>query len=277
MAANFVTETAPEPMTAYAINEDSNTVNRIHADDVAMEHGFDGALVSGAHVFGHLSEFLTMAYGESWLSDSELAIRFLRPAYDGDLLHIGFAPEMRTKEAQFVVCRNDKDQLLSSAEFKFLSALPTPSPLSRTLPPTGRMVRREIRWSAVRPGEAFPESAWTPSREENITSASAHSADLSLWETGLVHPRLWLDLANRALTNRFIMPAWLHLETRIIARRKLRTGTDYRLLATPEVKWRHRRNEYMRLYLAVLDGDLPLMEIWHTANFLIRRSNSPDA
>ncbi len=277
MAVNSATGSATEALTAHAINEDPNTVNRIHADDVAMEHGFEGALVSGAHVFGHLSEFLTQAYGDSWLSDSELVIRFLRPAYDGDLLHIGFSPEMRTKEAQFVVCRNDKDQLLSSVEFKFLKDLPAPSPLSRTLPPVRRVVRREIRWSAVRPGEAFPESIWTPSQEENITSAGAHAADPSLWETGLVHPRLWLDLANRALTNRFIMPAWLHLETRIIARRKLRTGNDYRLVATPEVKWRKRRNEYVRLYIAVLDGDLPLMEIWHTANFLIMRTKSPDA
>lgn len=261
-----------QSLTAYAINEDSNTVNRIHADDVAMEHGFEGALVSGAHVFGHTSELLTQTHGDSWLSGSTLVMRFLRPAYDGDLLHISFDPKLGAKETQTVVCRNDRNDLLSTVEFKFLNDLPAPSQLSRIASSARKSVRREIRWSAVRPGEAFPESIWNPSQEENITSAGAHSADLSLWETGLVHPRLWLDLANRALTSRFIMPAWLHLETKIIARRALRTGREYRLVATPEVKWRRRNNEYLRLYLTVLDGDSPQMEIWHTANFLIARS-----
>ena len=265
-----------KPLTAFAINEDSNTVNRIHADDVAMDHGFEGALVSGAHVFGHASELLTQAYGDSWLSGSTLVIRFLRPAYDGDLLHISFEANKGPQETQLVVCRNDRNELLSRVEFKFLTDLPAPSQLSRTASSARKTVRREIRWNAVRPGEAFPESIWNPSQEENITSAGAHSADLSLWDTGLVHPRLWLDLANRALTNRFIMPAWLHLETKIIARRALRTGREYRLIATPEFKWRRRNNEYLRLYLAVLDGDSPQMEIWHTANFLIVRSK-PDA
>lgn len=264
-----------KPLTAYAINEDSNTVNRIHADDVAMAHGFEGALVSGAHVFGHASELLTRAYGESWLSGSAMVVRFLRPAYDGDLLHINFDPDMGTQDTEFVACRNEQGSLLSTVEFKFLPELPAPSLLSRATPAKHKVVRREIRWSAVRPGEAFPESIWNPSHEENITSAGAHSSDLTLWQTGLVHPRLWLDLANRALTNRFIMPAWLHLETKIIARRTLRTGRDYRLVATPEVKWRSRNNEYLRLYLSILDGDSPHMEIWHTANFLIMRSK-PD-
>ena len=266
-----------KPLTAYAINEDSNTVNRIHADDVAMEHGFEGALVSGAHVFGHASELLTQAFGDSWLSGSSIVMRFLRPAYDGDLLHIGFDPKLGTKETQIVVCRNDRNAVLSTVEFKFLADLPAPSMLSRAVPSKRKRVRREIRWNAVRPGEAFPESIWNPSHEENITSAGAHSSDLTLWETGLVHPRLWLDLANRALTSRFIMPAWLHLETKIIARRALRTGQNYRLVATPEVKWRRRNNEYLRLYLAILEGDAPLMEIWHTANFLIVRSKPPAA
>ncbi len=272
MADKHVTRLPTKPLQTYAINEDSNTVNRIHSDDVAMAHGFKGALVAGAHVFGHASELLTQVYQDEWLSGSEMVIRFLCPAYDGDLLSIAFATDQGRDKTLHVECKNEDETLLSTIDLRFLSQLPEPSLLSRSVPQERRMVRREIHWNSVRPGEAFPEFSWTPSDEENITSAGAHSVDLSLWESGLVHPRLWIDLANRALTNRFIMPAWLHLETRIIPRHKLRTGRAYRLLATPELKWRRRDNEYLRLYIAILDGDQPHMEIWHTANFLIMRS-----
>ncbi len=265
-----------EPRSVHAFNEDSNTVNRIHADDVAKAHGFDGALVSGAWIFGHVSELLTGTYGAAWLSRAELVMRLLRPAYDGDQLTLNFArdfsPEAERDTAQRLTCHNQNNELLSTLDFSSLAVLPAPGPLSRCEPPGRKPVRRQILWNAVRPGEAFPEVAWTPGHEENITCAGVHAEDTGLWETGLVHPRLWLDLANRALTNRFIMPAWLHLETRIILREALRTGREYRILATPEMKWRRRKSEYLRLYIAVLAGNSPHMEIWHTANFLIART-----
>ena len=262
----------PKPLKTYAINEDPNTVNRIHSDDVATTYGFKGALVAGAYLFGHTSELLTQAYGDKWLSRGELVARFLKPAYDGDLLKIEFSSRRSRDKMRRVECKNEAGDLLSTLDFQFLPQLPEPSHLSRTLAPQRKMVRREIRWSSVRPGEAFPEITWAPSDEENITCAGAHAKNLSLWESGLVHPRLWIDLANRALTNRFIMPAWLHIETKIIARSSLRTGTTYRLVATPELKWRRRGSEYLRLYVAILDEDGPRMEIWHTANFLIFRA-----
>lgn len=272
MTEKSVSRLPTKPLQAYAINEDPNTVNRIHSDDVAISYGFKGALVAGAHLFGHASELLTQAYREKWLSGSGLVMRFLKPAYEGDLLNIGFSSQRGRNKMLRVECKNERDELLSTVDFQFFAQLPEPSHLSRTLAPERKMVRRKIRWGSVRPGEAFPEFTWAPSDEENITSAGAHAKDLSLWESGLVHPRLWIDLANRMLTNRFKMPAWLHLETRIIARSSLRTGHTYRLVATPELKWRRRGNEYLRLYVAILDEDGPRMEIWHTANFLIVRA-----
>ena len=272
MAANPLKRFPSSPLTAYAINEDTNTVNRIHSDDVAREHGFSGALVSGAHLFGHMSELLTQAFEESWLSGTEITMHLLRPAYDGDALSIALDTKLSTRERIYLGCRNDAGNLLCRLGMRYLERMPDANPLFRAPLPDRKKVRREIRWGNVRPGEALPALTWTPRHEENVTSAGAHSQDLSLWETGHIHPRLWMDLANRALTSRFAMPAWLHLETRIITRRALRTGTSYRLLATPESKWRKRGNEYLRLYVAILDEDLPHMEIWHTANFLINRT-----
>ncbi|MCY4199454.1 MAG: MaoC family dehydratase [Gammaproteobacteria bacterium] len=272
MAANPLKKLSSSSLSAYAINEDSNTVNRIHSDDVAHEHGFDGALVSGAHLFGHMSEVVTQALEETWLANTEINMRLIRPAYDGDELHIGLDPKASSKENLCITCRNTNGTLLSTLGIRFLEQLPEPYPLGRAQAPNRKSVRREIRWSSVRPGEAFSEIAWTPHLEENVTSAGAHAKDLSLWETGMIHPRLWMDLANRALTGRFVMPAWLHLETKFVTRQTLCVGRTYRLLAMPEIKWRRRGNEYLRLYIAVLDGDSPHMEIWHTANFLINRA-----
>jgi len=269
---NLIKMFPSSPLTAYAINEDTNTVNRIHADDVAREHGFEGALVSGAHLFGHMSELLTQTFEDTWLSGTEVSMRLIRPAYDGDALHIALDQKSSSKSHICLACRNAQDTILSKLKLSFLDQMPEANPFSQARASNRRTVRREIRWAGVRPGEAFAEIAWTPSHEENVTSAGAHAKDLSLWEAGIIHPRLWMDLANRALTGRFVMPAWLHLETRFVVRQTLRVGQAYRLIATPEAKWRRRGNEYLRLYMVVLEGDWPHMEIWHTANFLINRS-----
>ena len=272
MAANPLKRFPSSSLKAYAINEDFNTINRIHSDDIAREHGFESALVSGAHLFGHMSELLTQVFEDSWLSGTEMSMNLVRPAYDGDRLHIRLDNKSSSKDRICLKCRNSQGTVLSRLALRFLERLPEASPLFRTLVPERRSVRREIRWNNVRPGEALPALAWSPTDEENVTSAGAHAHDLSLWESGLIHPRLWMDLANRALTSRFVMPAWLHLETRIITRQALRTGRAYRLVATPDAKWRKHGNEYLRLYVAILNEDLPHMEIWHTANFLINRS-----
>ena len=60
-----------------ALNNAQTSENRIHSDDIAAKYGFEGALVSGANVFGYLSQPLVRYYKESWLSSGILDVIFL--------------------------------------------------------------------------------------------------------------------------------------------------------------------------------------------------------
>ena len=75
--------TEPDYRTT-ARNFSANAENRIHNDEEAARFGFEGALVPGAAVFGHMTHPLVRALGPDWLSGWQVSVRFLRPAYDGD-------------------------------------------------------------------------------------------------------------------------------------------------------------------------------------------------
>jgi len=46
------------------------TENRIHSDEVAARFGFEGALVAGAAIFGHMTHPPVESLGTDWLSSS---------------------------------------------------------------------------------------------------------------------------------------------------------------------------------------------------------------
>ena len=71
-----------------ARNFSVNTENGIHSDEVAARFGFEGAVVPGAAVFGHMPHPLVDSLGPDWLAGWRASVRFLKPAYDGDELTV---------------------------------------------------------------------------------------------------------------------------------------------------------------------------------------------
>ena len=69
-------------------NASSQSENRIHSDEVAKRFGFKGALVPGVTVFAHMTRPLVERYGERWLARGLAEVRFVKPAYEGDLLTV---------------------------------------------------------------------------------------------------------------------------------------------------------------------------------------------
>ncbi len=49
--------------TITAINDGTESENRMHSDDVAARYGFKGALVSGVNVFGYMTQPLVAQFG----------------------------------------------------------------------------------------------------------------------------------------------------------------------------------------------------------------------
>ncbi len=62
--------------------------NPIHSTDTAREHGFRGALIGGANVYGWATDAFVELLGESWLSEGWVDVMFKNPTYDGDTMTI---------------------------------------------------------------------------------------------------------------------------------------------------------------------------------------------
>ena len=74
--------------TSIARNFSEESENRMHSDVEAQHYGFDGALVPGVAIFGHMTYPLVKQLGESWLNNYRSSIRLAKPAYHDDRLTI---------------------------------------------------------------------------------------------------------------------------------------------------------------------------------------------
>ena len=74
-----------EKINLYA--EASGDYNPIHLDeDFAKKTPLGGTIAHGMLILAYLSEMMTAAFGQSWLSGGRLNARFKAPAYPGDTI-----------------------------------------------------------------------------------------------------------------------------------------------------------------------------------------------
>lgn len=238
--------------------------NRMHSDDIAKQLGFDGALVAGVAVFGHMTHPLVCALGADWLEGFTASLRLIKPAYDGDMLSI---EHTETNREHLVRCTARGGTLLAE-----LRSQPGIAPLSElSWWPGGAPVgeRPIVEWDAIHENEAFPPWSWIPTEEENATSASQIEDSLELYRTGIVHPQLILSQANSAFSNRFVLPAWLHVGSEVAFRERLMVGDEVEVRTVPTHKWRKKDHEFVELHVAYVVGETVKTEITHTAIFKV--------
>ena len=60
----------------------------MHVDAYAREMGFRAALVPGINVYGYLTHQALEHFGDDWLTDGAMRVRFRQPVFDGDTLTI---------------------------------------------------------------------------------------------------------------------------------------------------------------------------------------------
>ncbi len=241
-----------------AINHAHASENRIHADDIAQRYGFRGGLVPGVAVFGYMTYPITQRLGTEWLGHSQIDVRFLKPAYDGERLTI----DMQTDA---VTCRNDDGLLLANLSIDTTSVLPAPSSRATLEPAPANPPRVEIDWDGITVDEPFAAVIWRPTHEENRTYAQYVADDTAAYRSGTLHPHLILHWANQVLVRRFVLPAWVHVGSEILSRRQLRVGDTVELRTVPVEKWRHKGHEFIKLYVAYIVEGAPAVEIYHTA------------
>lgn len=245
-----------------ARNFSVNAENRIHSDDVAARFGFEGALVPGAAVFGHMTHPLVDSLGPDWLEGWHVSVRFLKPAYDGDLLTVTHD----AADGTHAVGCHARGILLAELRTRPLEHDTEPALVEPGAPVDHRP---EIAWDNVTVGEPFPAWTWSPDAVANAESAAQVEDGLACYRTGVLHPHAILGTANRAFIRRYLLPAWIHVGSVVRFRRLLRVGDQIEVRTVPTRKWRRKGHEFVDLGIAyVVNGDVAT-EIEHTSIFRI--------
>ena len=251
---------------ARAFNDAANAENRIHSDEIARQYGFEGALVSGALVFGYMTYPPMKALGETWLTNNSVEVRFLSPAYDGEMLTI----EMEGDETGLTVdCFNYVKTTLASLLSRPGTGAPSDS--ASIQPALEELPRIEIGWNALEIGKPAPVYFQEVDTATNLAVAAALEDDLEIYhgKGAIVHPHWIMQECNEAFMRSYILPAWMHVGSKIRFHRPLRTGEQVETRMIPVSKWEKNGHQFTTLYLAFLvDGEVRV-EAEHTSIFRI--------
>jgi 3-hydroxybutyryl-CoA dehydratase len=97
----------------------SGDFNPIHVDPAfAAQTPFGGTIAHGMLLLAYLSEMLTAAFGQAWLSGGRLKVRFKGAARPGDVVTVrGRVERVRGERGVCSVeCLNQQDEILIAGE-----------------------------------------------------------------------------------------------------------------------------------------------------------------
>ncbi len=270
-----MTNSVPD-MQILALNNAEQSENRIHSDEIAQRYGFGGALVSGVNVFGYLTQPLVRKYGAAFLQQGMLDVLFLKPAYQDDLLTIRSESlgQESTQRSHLTSIYNEQETLLAKLESWLPDHLPPVNDLANMREGKPTEDRPEISWDVITLDRPEPYFLWQPSQQENDEHVTVQRDQSELYQgdDAYIHPFFILDACNKALMRMFYLPAWIHTGSKMILRKALRVGQSIEVRTMPIEKWERKGHQFIKLYIAMWEGDSVALEVEHTAIFKLADS-----
>lgn len=207
----------PQPWQAEAYNQVPESENRIHSDEMARRHGFQGALVPGVTVTAYLCHPAVDAWGMDWLERGRVRAAVSTPLYDRKRFRVELTDAgARAYEA---VLTDEDGTRCATASAELPDSVPAP-PSMRGDPRLGegfqrpRASREAMQELRERGMHALPVR-WSEAAE--ITSYLRNTSEMpELLRPdggGYANPAFSLGLTNWALVGNVRIEAWLHLQT----------------------------------------------------------------
>ncbi len=238
------------PYRVVARNIDPDADNAIHADDVAQQHGFSGALVPGVELFAYATSPLVAAWGRQWLSTGRIDLRFRRPVYDGeellveltgsDLTVTGPDGEVRSVGSAGPGQGGVRGTYVEAPLPTVLPADPVPGPLG-TVRVAGTLA-------------------------DNLAYVDAVTEPLALYGTeGVAHPGALLRMVNLLLMSNVALGPWVHTASSCRFLRLATLPAQFAVQGVVTDLFRRNGHDYVRYDALVLADDHPVLEVDHTA------------
>jgi acyl dehydratase len=259
-----------EPYRVSAYNTAKASENKIHDDATARRFGFTGGLVGGVHVYAYMTHQPLARWGRAWLERGTGEAKFGKPVYEGDIAEI-VADETADGLTLRVMSRGelcatgtaalpDAAPATSAAEFEH--ARP---PAHDARPAADEHSLAVGRWLGMNP---------------LIVTAEYHAQDLSdTRETdpvyaaeGLVHPGTILRCCNWVLSHNVVLPAWMHVGSKVQNLGVARIGDTLNARARVTQNYVHKGHKFAEVDALVLANErTPLARVTHTAIYRPRQ------
>jgi hypothetical protein len=261
---------ALQPYHVSAYNTAKASENKIHDDATARRFGFTGGLVGGVHVYAYMTHLPVAHWGRAWLERGTGDCKFGKPVYEGDIAEItaeatpdGLALMVHSHG---VLCATGSSALPAAINVPSVADFQTASP-----PAHEARLPADERSLAV--------GTWLGMNPLTVT-ADFHAQDLvDTRETdplyaaeGIVHPGTILRCCNWVLSHNVVLPAWMHVGSKVQNLGIARIGDILSARARVTQNYEHKGHKFVEVDALVLANQrTPLARVTHTAIYRPRQ------
>jgi hypothetical protein len=209
----------PRPWSGIAYNQATASDNRIHADDVARQHGFRGGLVPGVTVYAYLVQPAVEAWGLEFLGRGAATVRFDRPLYDGSPFRVDIHPRHaaayrgEVRDTDETVCGRGDVSLPDEAAAPPVRRGDRPAPASEARPEATRAALERLR--EVGMGAVTLEWRGKGEMDRTIRDPGGMPDLVRPDGGGYANPGFTLGCANWVLARNVQLGPWIHVQSEV--------------------------------------------------------------
>jgi acyl dehydratase len=231
-----------------AVNTAADSENKIHDDRVAAQYGFRGGLVPGVTVYGYLAAAVVEHFGEAWLQQGAMHVRFASPVYEGEEVNVTCSDstvEIAGRASGRCWLHDESAPDASTyAERALPAARPTASP------------------NVFVPGTVLGTLAYRLDLSQSRMSAPL---DPAIGSRRLAHPAVLLALANEILVRNVELGPWIHAASEVRNFRAVADGDEIRVRARIAERYERKGHEFVVLDVVILTNSHVATHVRHSA------------
>ena len=260
--------------TVVAHNDAEDSGNPMHNDDAARALGYKAALVPGVTVYGYMTYQLVEHFGEAWLTEGCMQVRFRKPVFAGEAQRIEATLEGNDSILHIKVIDPEGDVCVSgkASMKRFAEAIHNPD---------HNLANTPIAAYRAMPNERRPAEKQTFEREKTLgsihaTFETARGAefldqmqdDHEIYRRGATHPAWLLRQANIIVDQNIAVGPWIHTASEIQNFGLARNGEQFEVRAQVLDLFEKKLHQYVDLDVVMLaqgDPERVISRVMHRA------------
>lgn len=264
---------------ASAFNQDPESPNEIHGDDLAQRYGFEGGLVPGVTVSAYITHPAVARWGVDFLERGHAHVKVVSPLYDGEDFKVVIDEQTDTEYRARLL--RAADVVSAQATVGITEVLPNPparrgDPVAQShyTPPQSSTAT----WERLR-NEGCMAFAYHWGGEHKMSSYLRDPAAMPSLHTGnnaFANMSFILALSNFSAAGNANMNPWVHLETRSQNFRAIGPGSDIVVETAVVDLFARKGHEFFDAQVNLFDAadDSCLTTIWLRAIYHLAGSEA---